>query len=346
MQTAASAIVLLRLVPTEVTLPRDDDVARLIRRGSCRVGANGVGVRLDAFLARTFPYRSRTGWANLIRNGRVRLNDAQTRPGRSLNLDDRIDYVPDPRPEPKVSRRFAVLHEDDSVLAVSKPANLPVHPSGRYFRNTLLMLLLQERNESLDNTDLRIVHRLDRETSGLILFGKGKEAASAMSQQFENREVIKRYLALVHGRPEQDRFLIDAPIGRDASSPIRKAMAVTTDGRASRTSFRVLRRGQDFSLVAAQPHTGRLHQIRVHLKHAGHPIVGDKVYGLDPGLFLRFVSGDLSAEDRDRLLWRRQALHAWKLKFRHPGTNTEMTIRAPLGSAWLKMMTRLGLRSQ
>jgi RluA family pseudouridine synthase len=307
------------------------------------VGAGGAGVRLDAFLARTFPYRSRTSWAALIRGGRVRLNDASARPARSLKPGDRIVYLPDPRPEPRVSERFRILFEDEAILAVRKPANLPVHPCGRYFRNTLLLLLLDRRGESLDQTDLRIVHRLDRETSGLILFGKGKLAASDLSQQFEHREVHKSYLAIVHGCPREDRLLIDEPIGRAESSPVRKAMCVRRDGRPSRTSIRVLRRGPEHALLAALPHTGRLHQIRVHLQSIGHPIVGDKVYGLDPRLFLRFVGGELSRSDRERLLWRRQALHAWKLTFRHPRDQRRVTIRAPVGAGWRRLMERIDL---
>ena len=324
-------------------MPRDDDLARLVRRGSCEVGADGAGFRLDVFLARTFPYRSRTAWTALIRAGRILLNTAVARPGHSLNRGDRIDYLPDPQPEPKVARIIRILLEDDDLLAVSKPANLPVHPSGRYFRNTLLMMLLEARGESLGRTSLRIVHRLDRETSGLILFAKGREAASILSTQFESREVRKRYLAVVHGRPKQERFLVDAPIGRDESSPVRKAMTVTTEGRPSRTSFRVLRYGPEHALVTASPHTGRLHQIRVHLRHVGHPIIGDKLYGLDPRLFLRFVEGRLSAHDRERLRWRRQGLHAWKLSFRHPRDGRLIALRAPIGAAWLRSAARLGL---
>ncbi len=198
----------------------------------------------------------------------------------------------------------------------------------------------------MDTATLRIVHRLDRETSGVILFGKGREAAAALAIQFENRQVRKSYLAVVHGSPAADRWLIDAPIGRDRTSPIRKAMTVTPDGQEARTSIRVLRRGPDHALVLATPHTGRLHQIRVHLRHAGLPILGDKVYGLDPGLFLRFVGSTLSTEDRHRLLWGRQALHAWKVRFRHPGDGRILTVRAPVGGDWLRRARLLGLGSK
>jgi RluA family pseudouridine synthase len=324
-------------------MPRDDETARWVRRGSCEVRTTQAGQRLDSFLARTFPYRSRTGWTRLIRCGRVRLNDSDSRPGRILRGGDRIDYVPDPRPEPRVSRAIRILHEDDAILAVRKPANLPVHPSGRYFEHTLLLMLLRERGQTLGDTDLRIIHRLDRETSGLILFGKGKKNAAALSVQFENRLVRKQYVAIVHGLPATDRWRIDAPIGRDLASPIRKAMSVVPGGRRASTTVRVLRRGPDHALVHARPHTGRLHQIRVHLRHAGHPIVGDKVYGLDPHLFLRFVEGRLSARDQERLVWDRQALHAWRLSFDHPATGRRMSLRAPVGRGWLSMAEQLGL---
>jgi len=324
-------------------VPRDDDLARWIRRGSCVVGKDGAGRRLDRYLAQVFPYRSRTSWAGLIRVGRIRLNELEVRPGRSLKGGDRIDYRPDPRPEPRVSRSFRVIYEDPEILAVRKPANLPVHPSGRYFRNTLLSLLLESRGEDLAGTDLRIIHRLDRETSGVILFGKGKSVAAALSTQFERREVRKEYLAIVHGSPMEDRFLIDRPIGRDPTSPVRKAMGVLPAGRPSRTGIRVLRRGPEHSLLVARPYTGRLHEIRVHLRTIGHPILGDKVYGLDSGLFLRFVAGALSPEDRARLGWPRQALHAWKLTFQHPRSRQTITLRAPVGSVWIRRAAYLGL---
>jgi 23S rRNA pseudouridine1911/1915/1917 synthase len=323
--------------------PRDDDLARWTRSHFCEVPAAKAGLRLDAFLAGSFPYRSRTSWAAFVRAGRVRLNDLPVRPSRALRMGDRIQYVPDPRPEPRVSRAYKVIHEDDQVLAIRKPANLPVHPSGRYFNHTLLLMLLAERGEDLGSTELRIVHRLDRETSGVILFGKGKGSASALATQFEHRKVRKRYLAIVHGVPLEDRFEIDAPIGRDPDSPIRKAMTVRFDGRPARTRFRVLRRGPAHALVLAQPRTGRLHQIRVHLRHAGLPIVGDKVYGLDPELFLRFVAGTLSDADRGRLIWRRQALHAWSVAIRHPENGRWITLRAGTGSAWKRLSDRLGI---
>ncbi len=323
--------------------PRADDIARMNRTGSSIVAPARAGMRLDTYLAKTFRYRSRTRWAALIREGRILLNGAPARAGQVLREGDRIEYQRQERPEPGVSRAWRVIHEDDSILAISKPANLPVHPSGRYFHNTLLTLLLAERGESLDAATLRVVHRLDRETSGLILFGKGREAAAALATQFESRQVRKEYLALVHGVPTEDRFSVDAPIGPDLESPVRKAMTVTAAGKPSRTLFRVIRRGNESALLRARPLTGRLHQIRVHLRASGHPIIGDKVYGLDPHLFIRFAAGNLSAEDRQRLVWRRQALHAARLRFRHPADGRILDLRSPVGRKWIRCMRRLGM---
>jgi 23S rRNA pseudouridine1911/1915/1917 synthase len=339
----SSAILHPKLRGGKGVAPRDDRIAGWVRHGACEVPENLAGIRLDAFLARQFPYRSRTQWVRLLRMGRVSLNGSGARPGQTLRGGDQIRYLPDPRPEPRVSRSYRILFEDASLLAVRKPAHLPVHPSGRYYRNTLLMMLLEERKEHLDTATLRIVHRLDRETSGVILFGKGREAAAALAAQFEYRHVRKTYLAIVHGNPARDHFLIDAPIGRDLTSVVRKAMTVTPEGQPARTSVKVLRRGADHALVLARPHTGRLHQIRVHLRHAGHPVLGDKVYGLDPGLFLRFVGSRLTTDDRRRLLWRRQALHAWKLRFAHPRDGRVLEVRAPVGGRWLRQAEHLGL---
>ncbi len=326
--------------------PRDDEIATWTRHGFCRVPESESGRRLDVFLARSFPYRSRTQWVSLVRSGRIRVNDHVSRPGRGLRGGDLLVYVPGRRPEPTVSRRYRVLLEDPWILAIRKPANLPVHPSGRYFHNTLLVMLAVERGEEIDTTDLRIVHRLDRETSGIILFAKGRKAASAVAGQFENRMVRKEYLAIVHGRPERSRFLVDAAIGPDPASPVRKAVTVRWDGDPARTSIRVLRRGPAHSLVLARPHTGRMHQIRVHLRHAGFPIVGDKVYGQDASIFVRFVMDSMTDGDRRRLLWRRQALHAWKLTFRHPEDGREVRLRAPVGRSWLRFLERLGCRRE
>ena len=182
------------------------------------------------------------------------------------------------------------------------------------------------------------MHRLDRETSGVVLFGKTRVATAFLARQFERHRVEKEYLLIVHGLPEDDRFTVDAPLGAAPTSRVRKAVGVAPagEGRAARTDFTVLARGPEHAVLSARPRTGRLHQIRVHARHAGYPVVGDKLYGLDEGLFLKLAAGEsYSDEDRARLLLDRQCLHAWRLRLEHPGTRESFRLTAamPAGHA-------------
>ncbi len=319
-------------------------LAKWVRHGSIRVTDPDTRLRLDRYLSHRFTYRSRTQWARVIDSGRIRVNGQPCRPSTSIRTGDQIDYLPPPRVEPPVTVEIPILLDDEVVLAVNKPANLPVHPSGRYFRNTLLCLLLESRGETLDHPGIRIVHRLDRETSGVVLFGKTRAAAAYLSRQFEDRTVSKEYLALVHGVPEQERFTVDAPLGRDLGSRVRKAVGVVEGGRRAVTEFEVVARGPAHALLTARPRTGRLHQIRVHARHAGFPIAGDKLYGLSEEFFLKLAAGTAyTEEDRARLLHFRQGLHAWRITLRHPATEAPFTVEAPLPEDLRGLCARLGI---
>lgn len=308
-------------------------LAKWVRHGSIRIEDPAILVRLDRYLAGRFTYRSRTGWARMIEAERILVNGRPCRSSRVVRIGDRVDYVPRREPEPAVTTVVPRLHEDPFLLAVNKPPNLPVHPSGRHFRNTLLCILLEERGETLDEPGIRIVHRLDRETSGVVLFGKTRVAAAFLARQFERHRVEKEYLLLVHGIPAEDRFTVDASLGQAPASRVRKAVGVVPrgEGRTARTDFTVIARGPEHALLLAQPRTGRLHQIRVHARHAGFPVVGDKLYGLDEKLFLKLAAGEaFSAFDHARLLLDRQCLHAWRLRLEHPGTREPFQFAAPL----------------
>ena len=323
-----------------------DSQARWVRHGTHLVPDTVGEERLDRYLSSRFNYRTRTQWVQIIKSGRVQVNGSVVRPSQPLRPGFRIDYEPEPIAEPSVSFEIGLLHEDSSLLAVDKPGDLPVHPSGRYFRNTLLSHLLEERGQTLDRPGLRVVHRLDRETSGVIVFGKTREVAGALGQQFETRTAKKRYLLVVHGAPNEEEFEVDGALGPRRNSRIRKAVGVVPEGegRPARTEFQVLARGEHHSLLLARPLTGRLHQIRVHVQHAGFPIVGDKMYGLDEGIFLRFISGEeLGPEDTARLVHPRQALHAYTLSLTHPATGAAFELRAPLPADLQELCARLGL---
>lgn len=326
----------------------DDDptspLSRWIRHGRHVVPPGFVPVRLDRYLAERFTYRSRAQWNLIIRSERIRVNGRPARPGQRVQPGWHVEYLPERMPEPEVISDIRVLFEDDELLAVDKPADLPLHPSGKYFENTLLSILLKSRGETLDHPGIRVVHRLDRETSGVVVFGKSRRSAGLLAGQFEGRTARKTYLALVHGVPTEDAFSVDAPLGQRGDSLIRKAVGVVPDGRSAQTSFLVVGRGPDHALIAAAPRTGRLHQIRVHLQYRGFPVVGDKMYGLDESFFLKLVSGEpLSDDDRERLLLDRQALHAWKLELEHPRTGHRLQLCAPLPADIAGLVHRLGI---
>lgn len=321
------------------------DLQQWVRHGSHRIPEGTEEARLDRYLAIRFPYRSRAQWARIIRDGRILLDGRNARPGQRLRAGARIDYHPESIPEPEVSAEIHVLHEDDWMAAVDKPANLPLHPSGKYFRNTLLSQLLLARGETLDAPGLRVVHRLDRETSGVVVFGKTVAATSFLAGQFEHRKASKSYLVLVHGSPPE-RFSIDARLGPKRDSRIRKAVGVVRapEGVSAQTDFVRLAAGSDLALLEARPRTGRMHQIRVHLQHAGYPVVGDKMYGVDEEFFLKMSAGEsFTQEDEERLLLPRQALHAWKLTVMHPRDRTPITFRAPLPSDMAELCAARGI---
>lgn len=282
------------------------------------------GERIDVFLARRFTYLSRTGWQQEIAGGRVWVNQA-TAGSASLRVrsGDLIRYQGGRIEEPPVDEEITILYEDEHILGINKTGNLPVHPSGRYFNHTLLRIL-----EGRMRIKLYPVHRLDRETSGLILFAKDSLTASRIQRNFH--QVRKSYVAIVHGTVHEYEFRVDAPIGFDPLSSIKKRRVVLPAGQEARTRFKRILCFGDYSLVRAMPETGRLHQIRVHLNHAGYPIVGDKLYGRDADLFARFVESGLTPELLERLELARCALHSRSLRFFHPAQKRHLVLKAPL----------------
>ena len=202
---------------------------------------------------------------------------------------------------------------------VNKPAGLVCHPT----RDGEHSSLIGRVRLHLGSTEGRLVNRLDRETSGVVLIAKNAAAASELGRVIGTTAVEKEYSAIVHGHPADDHFLIDAALGKDESSTVAIKDAVRPDGAPARTRVAVQRRfdrdGAAFTLIAAKPETGRKHQIRIHLAHAGHPIVGDKIYGGDELRYLRFVTNSLTGADRSALMLDNHALHARALTFNWRG---------------------------
>ncbi|HAN05920.1 MAG: hypothetical protein A2X29_11245 [Elusimicrobia bacterium GWA2_64_40] len=301
------------------------------------------GSTLAAFLAARFPYHSMAEWEALALGGALLVNGAPAPPGLALGENDVVLYSPAGAAEPAVDRAVTVLYEDSDILVVGKSGNLPAHPAGRYFRNTLWGVL----KDDLGVREPSIINRLDRETSGVTLVARHPAAARACRRQFDERGVTKTYLAVTEGEfaaPARVRGYMGPcpgsairkkrrfePSGETAPAPGREAQWADTE------LFPVERRGA-LTLVRALPHTGRLHQIRATLLALGSPVAGDKLYGLDEGVFLRFVQGLLTPADAALMRLGRQALHAAELTFLHPADGRPMTVAAPLPADLLGLL--------
>ena len=295
------------------------------------VQKEGKRLRLDRFLASELQAYSRSRIQQLIRDQFVRLNGAPARPSDPVRAGDQIDLTEPPparienQPEPIL---LEILFEDADLIVINKPAGLVVHPGAGQREHTLVNALLHHcTNLSGIGGKERpgIVHRLDRETSGCIVVAKNDGAHRTLSAQFAARTVEKVYLALVAGKLKKNHGIIEEKIGRHPVHRQRMSIAAM-HGRPAKTEYRVLRASEASSLVECRLHSGRTHQIRVHLHHLGHPVLGDKVYAPKS-------AGDFS----------RQLLHAWKLGFQHPRTGELKSFSAPLPEDFEQAMNFLGL---
>lgn len=313
------------------TMTRSDEVIEV----RFKVEGRFDGWRLDHFVRDCIPRLSRTRIQTILLTQRD-LGGERYWPSMRVREGQEIVLLRPPPQEPDVPRDFAILYEDDVMMAVNKPAGLPVHATARFHRNTL-MALLRERYPSSSTPVL--AHRLDRETSGVILLAKAKRAEVILKEAFATRNVHKTYLAIVHGAPECDRW-IDLPIGDDIESGIRVKQTISETGLPATTKMNVLYRHERFSLVEAAPETGRQHQIRVHLAAIGHSIVGDKLYGADPTLMIDYLRQGWNETLAAQLLLDRHALHAWKITFDHPMTREPLTITAPISDDLVQFWKR------
>lgn len=278
-----------------------------------------AGERLDRYLARVLPDVSRAQAQRLIRQGLVVLEGETVRPSTPVQTGMKVlVQIPAPASDKVVPEPIPldVVYEDDDLLVVNKPAGMVVHPAYGHRGGTLVNALLARYPNLAVGEAGRpgIVHRLDRDTSGLIVVAKTEAALEHLRRQFKGRRVKKTYLALVHGQPLAPEGIIEVPIDRDPHQ--RQRMAVVATGRPARTRYRLLEDLGDYSLLTVSPETGRTHQIRVHLAWLGIPVAGDRVYG----------------RGRDRLGVGRQFLHAWRLSFERPGGKGSLELEAPLAA--------------
>ena len=275
------------------------------------------------FYLRRYPHSSREAWRERILSGEVRLNGNPTTPETPLASGQRLQYHRRPWREPDAPFSFALLYEDAHLIAVAKPAGLPVLPGGQHLRNTLLARIREHYPETPGPAPL---HRLGRGTSGIVLFARSESAKRTLSEDFRNRRIRKIYRALVAGTDMPDRFAVDVPIGRIPYSPTRYLYAATSDGKPARTECRVLNRNPDNnrSLIRVNLVTGRAHQIRIHLAVAGHPLIDDPLYRAG-GLPVVTPTGDRAPLPGDV----GYHLHAHQLHFTHPATRRTVDLTCP-----------------
>jgi 23S rRNA pseudouridine1911/1915/1917 synthase len=349
-----------------------DRVEIEVRASDFRASPADFEMRLDAFLCHHLRWRSRTSIQRLIDQRYVlverrppELGGALTpvrearRAAERLRHGERVTVVipAEHRLDPLADApgALAILYEDESTLVLDKPAGLSVHPGGRHLTDSLIQRVhARYRTDSLiqrvharyrsgepagdpardtrEPIPIRLCHRLDRETSGVVLFGKGDLAHRRLRKQFERREVEKDYLAVVRGEPASEGGRIELPLGPARASTVRLKITVREDGAPSLTEWRVLERRRGYALVLCSPRTGRQHQIRVHLAAIGLPIVGDKLYGGAEDIFLRHTRGELSGADLAELELPRQALHSHRIAWRDPFDLAPRQVTSPLAA--------------
>jgi 23S rRNA pseudouridine1911/1915/1917 synthase len=282
------------------------------------------GWRLDRFLKKKIPRLSRTRVQRVIR-GDCLVDGRPCKPSQAVAFGQRVTFRRPAPAEPDAPRELPILRADDAFYALDKPAGIAMHPTAKFHFSTVTSVL----RERFPGEPLQITHRLDLETSGVLLIARGYQAAVALKRSFARRKVKKRYLAIVHGRLDGEG-VIDRPLGLDVGGPVRVKMAVREDGLPSRTRWRALEAIGDHTLVECWPETGRQHQIRAHLDAIGFPIVGDKLYP-DARVFADYQDHGWDAV-AERLPLTRHALHAASLEFPHPTTGGSIVVESPLPS--------------
>jgi 23S rRNA pseudouridine1911/1915/1917 synthase len=307
------------------------------------VKARIEGKRLDSYLAARFPDYSRSVIQKVIDAGGVEVNGSAVKASSRIREGDvirvRLPELPDDTPPPE-DIPLSIIHEDDSLLVIDKPPGIVIHPAKGHWRGTLVNALAFHFENELSSVGgpLRpgIVHRLDRDTSGLVLVAKNDIAHARLAAQFEARTIQKSYLAIVHGTPDHDRDWINEPIGFHPTH--REKMAIRRldqSAKPAQTFYEVVERfspstrSRRFALIRCQPKTGRTHQIRVHLSHIGHPILADALYSGRATVSISDILG-VGAHDSNSVVLSRQALHAHKLELTHPESGEPLALTSPL----------------
>ena len=297
------------------------------------VSSEEKGKRLDSYIASICNDITRTSAERMIKNGEILVNDKTQKAAYKINEGDIITIQKSEPKEIEIKAQdipIEIIYEDNDIIVVNKPKGMVVHPANGNPDGTLVNAIMAKCKNSLSGIggEIRpgIVHRIDKDTSGLLIIAKNDTAHVNMSEQIKNHEVKKTYIALVRGVIKENEATIDMPIGRSTSD--RKKMAVNRNGKNAVTHIKVIKRYDKYTLVEVNIETGRTHQIRVHLSHIGYPIIGDYTYSNGKNEF--GVEG--------------QCLHAKSLEFKHPITGKEMKLEAPLPQYFQEILNTLNNR--
>ena len=286
------------------------------------------GLSLLEYLVRRFPYLDEEGWRARIAAGAVTVDGAPAEPDRILRNGDKVSSEVE-HDEPELPEEVEVVRADGEILALGKSALVPVSRTGEVTWNTFV----QQARRKTGNPEIRLLHRLDRETSGLILCARDLEAARRHQPNLKEILLRKFYLAAVFGEPEWSSLRCETPLREATEHPARAIMLPDPAGKPCSTDFRVLERSGGRALVLAEIRTGRKHQIRAHLASLGHPVVGDKIYVDDGASYVKMATGRLEPADLERLGAPHHLLHSWKALVRLPGGEGPELLESRLFSA-------------
>lgn len=291
------------------------------------IGDKAAGRRVDVFLALRFNDWSRAAFARWIKEGRVVSEDRPIKPSSTLRMGERLRiYVPGIAPIEAAPEMPPVLWEDELMIALNKPPGMLMHPVGQKWAYSLLGTVRTAR----PGIHIDLAHRLDRETSGVVLVTKDPSADRHMKACFQSRAVGKIYWAIVRGLVPWEEEIVDAPLGHKPGSRVNLRIGVVEGGDHAVTRFKVVRRMAEHTLVACKPLTGRTHQIRVHLEHLGFPILGDKLYGQPDDVWIEHLANGPTDAVKAAIGFPRHCLHARGIIFPHPTSGQKVRVKAPL----------------
>lgn len=280
---------------------------------NCAIAKSGKGLTVIDLLCERFPYHDIEQWREIIDTGNILLNGGQVSADHKVCTGDTLTYRAIDLQEPAVSTEFEPIMETPELLLVGKPAGTPVSRTGLIVYNTFVNILRRHYDQ-----EIHPLHRLDRETSGLLLCARNNESCKTYQKQMEQMVTGKFYLAVVSGNLQANGLIVDELLNTVPNNPIRCQMMVDEKGKPCRTIIQTIMAGKDYSLVLAKLVTGRRHQIRAHLAHLGHPLVGDKIYSHSGKYYLQRLEQELSEDDYTRLGSENHTLHAWAIRLNLP----------------------------